>query len=107
MHEIHRPHLNDRVRNGQWLWRFTLQPPSRLDPQVEFQFTINPINPLRVKRQTLDIPSIQEAQPKAPVAVVVRQPHQPIPHVDIVVIPLRQVSIAVLTDIENPAGHSD
>jgi hypothetical protein len=60
-----------------------------------------------VKRQTLDIPSIQEAQPKAPGTVVFRQPRQPICDQEIVIIPLGLVSVAVFTDFENPAGHSD
>jgi hypothetical protein len=60
-----------------------------------------------IERQALNIAQIQEAQSKAPVTVVVRQPLQPILDQEIVIIPFGLVSVAELTDIENTAGHSD
>jgi hypothetical protein len=60
-----------------------------------------------IERQALNIAQIQEAQPKAPGTVVFRQPRQPICDQEIVIIPLGLVSVAVFTDFENPAGHSD
>ncbi|MNT52557.1 hypothetical protein D3C72_1895890 [compost metagenome] len=73
MHEVHRPYLVQVGRHGQWLGRLPNQPFARLDPQVQFEFAIDPVHTFMVPAEASNIAQIQEAQTKAPIAVVVGQ----------------------------------
>ena len=78
MHEIHRSDLVDRFRHGQGVWLLPHQPLLRLDTQVQFQFAVDPIHALAITAEAIDIAQKQKTQPKAPAALVVGQPHQPV-----------------------------
>ena len=73
MHEVHAPGDVGLGWHGQWLGLFSGQPLSRLDAQMELQLAIHPVNPLVVPTKALDVAQKQEAQAKAPGAVVVGQ----------------------------------
>lgn len=73
MHEVHRPYLVQVGWHGQWFGRLPNQPFARLDPQVQFELSIDPVRTLMVPAEASNIAQIQEAQTKAPVAVVVCQ----------------------------------
>ena len=67
----HRPDLVDGLRHRQGLGLFTDQPLLRLDAQVQFQFAIDAIHTLMIPAVALDVTQVQEAHPKAPVALIV------------------------------------
>jgi hypothetical protein len=50
---------------------------ARLDPQIQLKLTVNPVNPFVVSFEVFDIAHVQKAQSEAPIALVVRLPHQP------------------------------
>ena len=94
VHEIHRPHLVNRQRHCQGLGFFTNKPFARLDAQVELQLLVDAIHTLVVPFEALDVAQIQVTQAKAPVAMVVRQPQQPVGHFGILSIELALVAVA-------------
>ena len=100
VHEVHRPTLIDRGRHRQRQRLFTYQTMTRLDPQVHLELAVNPVHTLVVPFEALDVAQVQEAQPKAPVALVVRQPHQPVGNEDVFRVQLGLVAITGLADAE-------
>ena len=79
---------------------------SRLDPQVQFQFAIDPVDTLVIPFKTLHVAQIQEAQAEAPVALVVGQAYQPVSHDSIFRVELGAIAIAGLADAERLASQS-
>jgi len=52
--------------------------------------------------EVLDVAQVQKAQPEAPVALVVRQPHQPISDEAVFLVQLGLVPVAGLADAKRP-----
>ena len=100
MHEVHRPHVVDRFRHSKRFRPLPIQALLRLNPQIERQFAIDPVNSLVVPTKASDVTQIQKAQFEAPVALTLRQSHQPI---SILITQLRPIAIAVLADRESRA----
>ncbi len=107
VHEVHRPALVDRRRHGQWKRFLTHQSMARLDPQVQLELTVNPVDALVVPFVALHVAQVQEAQSKAPVALVVRQPYQPVGDDAVLCVQLGLVAVAGLADAKCLAGQSD
>lgn len=106
-HEIHRP---DQVRgfwNCQFIGLLPLQPAPRLDPQVQLQLAVDPVDPLVVPDMSLDVPQVQETQAETPGLVDIRQPDQQIGNHLVLVVTLRTIAKAGLADAERPAGQRD
>ena len=80
---------------------------SQLDPQVQLQLAIDPVDALVIPFKTLHVAQIQEAQAEAPVALVVGQAHQPVGHQGVLGIELGAIAIAGLADVERLAGQSN
>ena len=78
MHEVHRPALVNGLRHSQRLRLLTNNALLGFDVQIQFQFAVNSIDSFVVPLITLHIPQIKEAQPEAPVALVVCQARQEI-----------------------------
>ena len=51
---------------------------ARLDPQVQLEVAVAPVDALMAPFEALDVAQVQKAQPRAPVALVVRQSYQPV-----------------------------
>jgi hypothetical protein len=66
VHEVRRPGVIDLCRHGQRQRFFAHQAMSRLDPQVQFQFAIDPVDTLVIPFKPLHVAQIQEAQAEAP-----------------------------------------
>ena len=107
MHEVHRPALVDCSRHSQWQRLLAHQAVARLDSHIQLEFTVNPVNPFVVPFEIFDIAQVQEAQPEAPIALVVRQPCQPISNDAVFCIQLGLVPVAGLADAECLAGQLD
>ena len=60
-HEVHGPHEVRRVWNREHVRLVPLDAPPWLDPQVQFQFAVDPANALVVPGMATDIAQIQEA----------------------------------------------
>jgi len=78
LHEVHRPHLVDTTWHGERLRLVAHQALSRLDPQIELQLFVDAVHALVIPFKVPDVAQIQVTQAKAPVAMVVRQPQQPV-----------------------------
>ena len=78
MHKIHRPDLVDLLGYCQRFWLLPIQTLTGFDPKVQLQALVNPIDALVVPFKALNITQVEITKPKAPVAVVIRQPQQPI-----------------------------
>src|SRR5471030_420540 len=85
---------------------FPHQPMARLDPQVQFQLAIDPVDALVIPFETLHVAQIQEAQAEAPVALVVSQAYQPVGYDSVFRVELGAIAIAGLTDAKRLAGQS-
>lgn len=59
VHEVDRPHGVLLPGYSQWIRHVALEPSPRLDPQVQLQLAVDPIDPFVVVRQALDVPEIQ------------------------------------------------
>ena len=105
MHEVHGPDLVDGLRHAQGLWLVAHQPFARFDAQVQLQFPVDPVDALVVPSKASDVAQVQVAQPKAPVAVVVRQADQPIGDLLVFGVALGFVAVAGLADGEDVAGQ--
>jgi len=77
-HEVHRPHQVRARWHRQHVRLVPLQPLSRLDPQVQFQFPVDAVDPFVVPAMTLHVAQIQEAQTKSPRLLRIGQPDQQI-----------------------------
>lgn len=75
-HEIHRPNLVRHFWHGQFLGLFPLQKLARLDPEVQFQLTVDPVDTLVVPNVPLDVAQLQKAQAEAPGLLRLRHPGQ-------------------------------
>jgi len=80
---------------------------ARLNAQIQFQFTLNPVDALVVPFEAFDVAQVQEAQAEAPVALVVRQPYQPVGNEDVFRVQLGLVAVAGLADAKRPARQLD
>ena len=78
MHEVHRPHLVDRRWYRKRFRRLPIEPFLRLDPQVERQFAVDPVDTLVVPTKALHVTQIQVAQAEPPAFVRCGQPQQPV-----------------------------
>lgn len=106
MHEVHRPGVVDLCRHGQRQRLFPHQPMAWLDPQVQFQFAIDPVDALVVPFKPLHVAQIQEAQAEAPVALVIGQAYQPVSHDSIFRVELGAIAIAGLANAKCLTGQS-
>ena len=107
MHKVHRPHLVNTLWQGQRLRFVANQALSRLDSQIELQPFVDSIHTLVIPFELPDVAQIQVTQAKAPAAVAVRQPKQPVDHFSILNIEFSFVAIARLTDAKYLARHPD
>ena len=76
-----------------------------LDPQVQLQFAIDPIDPLVVPTMAVHVAKVQKTQPEPASLAGARQPDQKIGDVLVLDRQLRGIAIASLADPEGPAGH--
>ena len=65
-------------RHGEWFGLLPLDPLLGFDAQIQFQLPVDAIDALVVPAEVLDVAQVQEAEAKAPVAVVVGEAHQPV-----------------------------
>jgi len=80
---------------------------ARLDPHVQFELAINPVDAFVIPSEAFDVAQVQEAQTEAPVTLVVRQPYQPVRNELVFRVQLGFIAIAGLADIERLAGQLD
>jgi hypothetical protein len=80
---------------------------ARLDPQIQVQLAVNPVDAVVVPLEALHVEQVQEAQSEAPVPVVVRQPYQPVGNDTGFRVELGLVAIACLADAKCLACQSD
>src|SRR5690606_29890771 len=78
------------------LGRLPDQPLTRFYSQVQLELTVDPVHALVVPAKAPDIAQVKKAQPKAPVAMVVRQTQQPVGDLLVLGIRLGNVPIAGL-----------
>lgn len=78
MHEIHRPGLIDRRGYRKWQWLLTYKTLARFDAQVQLQLAIDTVDALVVPFEAFHVAQVKKAQAEAPVALIVRQTHQPV-----------------------------
>lgn len=69
---------------------------ARLDPQIQFEFTVNPEDALVVSFKAFHVAQVQKAQAEAPVALVVLQPYQPVDNEDVFRVELGLLTVAGL-----------
>lgn len=106
-HEVHRPGHIGRIWHCQDIRLLPFQPLSGLDPQVEFQRAVDPIDAFVVPRVALDVTQMQETQAKTPSLSRICQPRQQIGDHRVLVLQLRAVTITGLADPEGPARQRD
>ena len=106
-HEVHRPDHVRGVRNRQFLWRLPLQSSPWLDPQVQLQLAVDPMDPLVVPDMPPHIPKVQETQAETLGLVNIGQPDQHVGDHLVLVVALRAVAETSLTDPKRPAGQRD
>ena len=97
MHKIHRPDFIDCLGHSQWLWLFSVQTLPVLDPQIELQSLVNPIDPLVVRFKALDVTQVEVTKTKSPVAVVIGQTQQPVGDLLVLSILLGLIPVTGLT----------
>ncbi len=93
----------DRLRYRQRLRLLPNDAFTRLDPQVQLQFPIDPVHPLVIPAVTFHVAQLQEAQTEPPVALIVRKPDQVIGYFSIFRRQPRLVAIAGNADAKNQA----
>ena len=64
MHEVHRPALVDRSRHRQWLRLLAYQAVARLDPQIQLELPINPVDALVIPLEVLTLRRYRKHSPK-------------------------------------------
>jgi hypothetical protein len=107
VHKVHRPDLIDCLGYSQWLWLFSVQTLPGLDPKIELQSLVNPIDPLVIPFKALDVTQVEVTETEPPVAVVIRQAQQPVGDLLVLSILLSLVPITGLTHRENHTGQPD
>jgi hypothetical protein len=80
---------------------------ARLDSQIQLELTVNPVNPFMVPFEVFDVAQVQEAQPEALVALVVRQPYQPVGNEVVFRVQLGFKPVARLADAKGLARQLD
>ena len=75
--------------------------------QVQFQFSINPIDPFVVPSEAFHIAQMQETQIKALVPLVVDQLDQPVRNLGILAAELGLIAVTGLDDAEYPASQTN
>ena len=106
-HEVHRPDLVRRLRYGQLVGLLPLQTLARLDPQVQLQIAVDPVDALVVPAMSLDIAQVQKAQAEALGLLRLRQPEQQVSDLLVLIVQFGAVSIAGLADVECPTSQRD
>ena len=94
-------------RHGQRKWLFPNQAMARLDPQVRFQFAVNPVDAFMVPAERLHVAQVQVAKAETPVPLTGCQTHQPIGDEFVFRIQLGLVAIAGFANAESQAGSLD
>ena len=107
MHEVHRPALIDRTRHCQRQRFRPRQTMTRFDPQVQFYFAFASVDTLVAYLNPLTLRRLHDAQAKASVAPVVRQPYQPVGNEVVFRVQLRFVSVAGLASAKCLARQLD
>ena len=107
VHEVHRLTLVNGHRHCQGQRLFAHQAMARLDPQVQFELAINSVDALVVPFKAFHVTQEQEAQTESPVALVVRQPYQPVGNDVVFRIQLGFVAVTGLADANRLAGQVD
>ena len=80
---------------------------TRFDPQVQLEFAVDSVDALVVPFEASHVAQVQEAKAEAPVALVVRQPYQPVGNEVVFRIQLRFVSVAGLANAKCLARQLD
>lgn len=75
--------------------------------KAQARLAVDPVDPFVVPAIALHVAQVQKAQPKAPGALVRRQPFQPIGDLLVLVAQGWAVAIASLTDLEGAASKRD
>ncbi|EFF45744.1 ISxac2 transposase [Xanthomonas citri pv. aurantifolii str. ICPB 10535] len=101
------PDLVDGLGHRQRLGPLTHQPLLRLDPQVQLQLAVDPVDPLVIPAKALHVAQVQVAQAKAPVAMGGRQADQPVGDPGVLLAGLGLVAEAGLAHREGLAGVAD
>ncbi|SAY46837.1 hypothetical protein KRIGEM_03196 [Komagataeibacter rhaeticus] len=104
-HKIHGPDPVGKGRNRQLFWLFANQTLAGFNPQVEFLFPIDPINPLMIPELSLHIAQIQETQTKSPSPVSLGQSHQKSGNPVVLRCQSRTIAKAGLGYPKNPTGQ--
>ena len=78
-----------------------------LDPQVQFQLAIDPVDSFVVLTVALHVAQIQKTQAKAPGALICRQAFQPFGYICILIAQHGAVSMTCLADLERPTCQRD
>ena len=98
MHEIHRPGLVHLGGDCQRLRHFPNDALFRLDSKVQLQIAVDPVDPLVIPSEPLDVSQKKVAKSETPVLLVVGQTDQPVSNLGVLVRELRLIPIAVLAD---------
>jgi hypothetical protein len=105
IYKVHRPALVDRYWHSQWQRLLAYQSLARLDPQIQRELTVTPVNPFVVPFEVFDVAQVQKAQPEAPVALVFHKPRQPISNETVFGVQLGLVSVARPAYTKRPTGQ--
>ena len=73
MHEVHRPDLVQGLWNCQRFWLLANHALLRPNAQIQFELAVDAVHALVIPSKSFDIAQVQEAQAKAPVAIVLGQ----------------------------------
>lgn len=107
VHEVHRPDLIAVLGHRQRLGLVSHQALARFDAQVQLHLPVNPVHALVIPGEVTHIAQVQEAQSKAPVAVVVGQAQQPLGNLIVLDVAPGLVAVAGLADLEGLASRPD
>ncbi len=107
MHEIHRPHLVQRLLHLPGLGFLTHHALLGLGPQVQFEAPIDAVDPLVIPSVALHVSEIQEPKPEQPIAIVLFEANQPVGDLGAIRLQLGLVAIVTLTGLARRTGHSD
>ncbi len=103
-HEVHRPDQVRLLRYGQSIRLLAPQPLAWLDPEVQFQLTIDAVYPLWFQRCPGHYAG-RENKGRSPSSSLPRQPDQEIGDLLVLTVQLGVVTIAGLVDTKGAAGE--
>jgi hypothetical protein len=106
-HEVHGLGHVGCIGHGQRIGFVALQPLARLDPQVQLQLAVDPIDAFVVPRMALHVTRMQKTKAKTPSLASVRQPDQKIGDLLVLGPQLRAITIAGFSDPEGPTGEGN